>query len=247
MSICSPTVTVTDEGTDEGTEALDTAGPGRRRDLRGWIAVPLVTIVLAPALAVSIGTMVAVSSDSYPRICDAAAATNGCEEIVFSTFAFHARIFLVGWLLLWALPWWRGLRPYRIAAAVGVGWALVAAPLRLVSPSSFEGLFSMGHWDRTIGGKTRTDELSHLSIGFAVTALAIVLVPAVGLLWFAVIRRRRAAALCAVLAIVMLVPGYEIARLSFHAYDQARLMRIFPDPHPPCQVHSGSKDVCPGG
>ena len=234
-------MTVADNDTD--TVRLD-----RRRDLRGWLAAPLVTLVLAPALAGSIGILVAEASTSYPGICDAAAATNGCQETVFAMFTLHARVFLIGWLLLWALPWWRGLRPYRIGAAIAVGAVLLAAPLRLVSATSFDGLFSMYHWDQVIRDPARTaDELSRLSVTFVVIALGIVALPAAGVLWFAVTRRRWAVVLCAVLTVVMLWPGYELARLSYHASDGARRAQTVPDPDPPCQVHSGSHDVCPGG
>jgi len=141
--------------------------PGRERDLRGWIAVPLVTLVLAPAVAVSLGILVAESSTAYPAICDTAAASNGCQETVYGMVAVHARFFLAGWLLLWALPWWRRLRPYRIGAAVLVGLVLIAAPLRLVGGVSFDGLFSMSHWDSLIRDPARTStEVSQLATGF---------------------------------------------------------------------------------
>ena len=234
---------------EEDTRRLD-----RGRDLRGWLVAPLVTLVLAPALAISIGILVAESSTSYPGICDAAAATNGCEEAVVAMFALHARIFAAGWLLLWALPWWRGLRPYRIGAAIVVGAVLLGAPLRLVSAALFDGttssggLFTMNYWDHVIrdGGLT-AGQASHLGVGFAVLALVIVGLPAFGALWFGMTRRRAAAAVCALLAIALMVPGYELARLSYHASDRSRQLSVVPDPDPPCQVHSGSDDVCPGG
>jgi hypothetical protein len=223
-------------------------GPRRRRDLVGWIATPLATLVLAPALAISMGILVAESSTAYPQMCAAAAATNGCQETVYAMVAVHARFFLVGWLLLWALPWWRGLRPYRIVAAVLVGAVLVAAPLRLVGGASLDGLFSMSHWDGLIRDPGRTStEVSRLSTGFLIAALVLVAVPAAGALWFAVRRRRWAALLCVLATIVLMAPSYELARLSYHASDRERQLQRVPDPDPPCQVHSGSNDVCPGG
>jgi hypothetical protein len=47
--------------------------------------------------------------------------------------------------------------------------------------------------------------------------------------------------------IVAMWPGYELARLTYHAGDRERQLQRVPDPNPPCQVHSGSNDVCPGG
>jgi hypothetical protein len=226
----------------------DTARLDRSRDLRGWMTAPLVTLGLAPALTISIGILVAESSTAYPEVCDAAATTNGCQETIFAILTLQSRIFFAGWLLLWALPWWRGLRRYRNWAAVAVGAVLIAAPLRFVSAATLDGMFSMYHWDEVFRGEARSaDELSHLSVAFAVTALVIVALPAAGILRFAVTRRPWAAVLCAVLTITMLWPGYEFARLSFHASDQARRTRVVPDTNHPCQMHSGSHDVCPGG
>lgn len=233
---------------ENDSEEQLTPGRERRRDLPGWIATPLVTLVLAPAVAISMGVLVAESSTGYPAICTAAAATNGCQETIYAMVAVHARFFLVGWLLLWALPWWRGLRPYRIAAAVVVGAVLVAAPLRLVGPASFAGLFSMSQWDSLIRDPDRTSkEASQLGSGFLIAALVLVAVPAAGALWLAVTRRRWTALLCVLATIVAMVPSYELARLSVHASDRERQLQRVPDPNPPCQVHSGSNDVCPGG
>ena len=135
----------------------------KTRDLPGWIATPLVTLVLAPALAISLSILVAESSTTYPTICEAAAATNGCQETVYGMIALHARFFLAGWLLLWAVPWWRRLRPYRIAAAALVALVLIAAPLRLLGPVSVGGLFSVSHWDSLIRDPARTpQEVSQL-------------------------------------------------------------------------------------
>jgi hypothetical protein len=160
----------------------------------------------------------------------------------------HARFFLAGWLLLWAVPWWRRLRPYRIAAAVVVGLVLVAAPLRLLGSVSLDGLFSVSHWDSLIRDPARTpQEVSQLATGFLVTGLMLVAVPVAGALWFAVRGRRGKALLCVLVAIVALAPGYELARLTYHASDRERQLQRTPDPNPPCQVHSGSDDVCPGG
>jgi hypothetical protein len=243
-----PAIVATVTTTGDDTAEIPIGRLDRRRDLRGWLAPPLVTLVLAPALAISVGILVAESSTGYPAICDASAASNGCQETIFGLFALHARIFLLGWLLLWALPWWRGLRPYRIAGSVAVGAILLAAPLRLVSGVSLQGMFRMGDWDQYIRDPARTaDEVSHLATAFAVTALLLLLVPVAAGVWFAVRHRRGAAAVCAVLALLMLGPGYQLARLNYHASDRARQLHVVPEPDPPCQVHSGSKDVCPGG
>lgn len=244
ISISFRTVTVAEN------DAVEESRPGwdRGRDLRGWIATPLVTLVLAPAVAISVGILVAESSGGYPAICDSAAARNGCQETVYAMIAVHARIFLVGWLLLWALPWWRGLRAVRIGAAVVVGAVLIAAPLRLVSPGGFDGLFSMSHWDSLIRDPARTaTEESQLSTGFLVAALVLTAVPAACALWLTVKGRRWAALLAVLVTIVAMWPSYELARLNYHAGDRARQLQSVPAPDPPCQVHSGSDDVCPGG
>jgi hypothetical protein len=129
-----------------------------------------------------------------------------------------------------------------------VGAILLAAPLRLVSGVSLEGLFSTSEWDSYIRDPARTaDEVSHLATAFAVTALLLLLTPVAAGIWFAVRHRRRATAVCVVLALAMLGPGYALARLNYHASDRARQLHVIPDPDPPCQVHSGSNDVCPGG
>jgi hypothetical protein len=233
---------------ENDAEQESTPLAGRSRDLPGWITTPLVTLALAPAVAISVGILVGESATGYPAICDGAAARNGCQETVYAMFAVHARIFLVGWVLLWALPWWRSLRPYRIGAAVAVGAVLVAAPLRLAGAVSLDGLLSLSHWDSLIRDPARTStEVSHLSTGFLVAALVLTAVPAGFAIWFGARRRRWVALLCVLLTMAAMWPGYELARLSSHANDRERQLQRVPDRHPPCQVHSGSNDVCRGG
>jgi hypothetical protein len=206
-----------------------TAFEDRRRDRTGWLTTPLVTLVLAPALAISIGILVAESSTAYPGICQAAAATNGCEETVSSMLVLHARIFAAGWLLLWALPWWRGLRAIRIGAAVALGAVLLAAPLRLVD------------W----GGIDL--DLRDRSTRYAVVIVLLIGLPLVGFVWSALTGHRWVAAAFVVLALVMGMPVYALARVAYHT-------NLEQDSSPPgggagsvCVMHSGSHDVCPGG
>jgi len=120
---------------------------------------------------------------------------------------------------------------------------LLAAPLRLVSDISFAGLVSMTDWDQAFRPEDRTaDELAHLG-----SALVIVAVPAAGVLWFALTRRRWA-------AVVVRGADHRDAAAGLPARP-AELSRERPGPpaagrprpEPPVSVHSGSQDVCPGG
>jgi hypothetical protein len=36
------------------------------------------------------------------------------------------------WLLLWLVPWWRGLRGPRIGLAIVAGAVLLIAPIRMI-------------------------------------------------------------------------------------------------------------------
>jgi hypothetical protein len=199
----------------------------RGRDLRGWLTTPLVTVVLAPALAISIGVLVAESSTSYPGFCDASVSTNGCEESVFAMFVLHARIFLAGWLLLWALPWWRGLRAARIAVAAVIGAVLLAAPLRLVD------------WGTVFEDRGRSTNAYLAALVLMIGA------PIVGIIWSASIGRRGLAAAFVVLAIFMGLPIYALA--SHYAGNDRPVPQSVPGANPPCAMHSGSHDICPGG
>lgn len=62
---------------------------------------------------------------------------NQCEETLLGLATEHVVTFAVGWLLLWAVPWWRGVRRYRYALAVLVALVLIAAPLRLLFTADY--------------------------------------------------------------------------------------------------------------
>ncbi|TDC01284.1 hypothetical protein E1091_03140 [Micromonospora fluostatini] len=118
-------------GSDVGTPSR----PGRldrRRDLAGWLVTPLATLVAAPVLvcvAAMVSTMMG-NFDRPPRLCDTG-LENRCEEITLGMLAGHVVAFAAGWLLLWAVPWWRGLRTVRIVLAVVACVVLAAAPMRM--------------------------------------------------------------------------------------------------------------------
>jgi hypothetical protein len=186
----------------------------RSRDIPGWSLTPLVTLLLAPALAVSMSILVAASSTSTTA-----------EQTADSTLVLHARIFVAGWLLLWALPWWRGLRDIRIGAAAVIGAVLVVGPLRLVDPTTvFE------------------DHRPHIE-GYILVVILLIGVPIVGLIVSAARRRFLQAGLFVVIALIMGLPIYALA--EHHAGGEHET--------PPgsagsvCVMHSGSHDVCPGG
>jgi hypothetical protein len=82
---------------------------------------------------VVVGLFVAEGATDYPSICASVRLDNRCEETVLRMAAQHAVAFLVCWLILWAIPWWRGLRTYRIWLAVATALILVAVPLRLIA------------------------------------------------------------------------------------------------------------------
>jgi hypothetical protein len=105
----------------------------RRRDLAGWLLTPLVTLVLGPAVAASVGLLILLwgGLDEIPDVCAETVADNRCEEISLEMISQHVAVFAVLWLALWLLPWWRGLRGVRIAIAVLACVVLVVAPLRI--------------------------------------------------------------------------------------------------------------------
>jgi hypothetical protein len=242
-------VTVEDTAEQEPIETVPpTAGLNRHRDLRGWLITPVLTLLLAPSVTASIGILVAEDSTSYPRLCDAVASTNGCQEIILAMFAVHARIFLIGWLLLWALPWWRGLRSYRIGLAVVVSVVLLAAPLRLLTSSSVTDLFSSYHWQQVFDDTSGTaSEVSGRGGALAIAAGLMLGLPALGFLVFALRGRFVGQIFCAVLAAILLIPSVAALQVSYDLNRQARHTRIYHDPNPRCVIHSGSNDVCPGG
>jgi hypothetical protein len=120
-------------GVPNGTR---TGGLDRRRDLPGWVLTPLVTLVLGPASAAFIGVIMALQGvGSAPVPCEQVAADNGCEELTLGLLGGHAVGFGLLWLLLWLMPWWRGLRAARIWLAVAACAVLILAPLRMAGLS----------------------------------------------------------------------------------------------------------------
>ncbi|GAA2658416.1 hypothetical protein [Paractinoplanes durhamensis] len=107
-------------------------GFDRRPDFGWWLGTPIFTLVLAPMLAGVLTFFVSALSAGYPRICLGVEAENGCEEAVLRMAGEHTVVFLALWLGLWALPWWRGLRRYRIVLAAAAFAVLLFAPLRLL-------------------------------------------------------------------------------------------------------------------
>ncbi|WP_157740204.1 hypothetical protein [Micromonospora auratinigra] len=92
---------------------------------------PLLTLVAGPVVAGCLGMLVTLGDQSEPAFCDRVRAENGCEEATLAMLAGHAVGFAVLWLLLWAVPWWRGLRAVRILLALVAVMVLVAAPIRM--------------------------------------------------------------------------------------------------------------------
>jgi hypothetical protein len=105
----------------------------RRRDLAGWLLTPLITFVVAPLTAGVVGMFVWLvgSFGRTPAICESALADNGCEETTYGILGEHIIIFATMWLLLWVVPWWRGLRPLRVLVAIVAFAVLIAMPIRM--------------------------------------------------------------------------------------------------------------------
>jgi hypothetical protein len=117
-----------EEEEDEGPEGFD-----KRPDVFNWILTPVMTLAVGPGLAASGLLFVAEETSGYPRVCASVRLANGCEETLLRMAAEHTIAFLFFWLLLWAPPWWRGLRAYRMGLAVVTALILIAVPLRLVA------------------------------------------------------------------------------------------------------------------
>jgi hypothetical protein len=121
---------VPDADTAEPTRA---AGPDRRRDVAGWLLTPLVALVLGPAVTAAVTVLLVIGGGlgELPEVCARARPDNRCEEVTLGLAGQHMAVFGGLWLLLWVLPWWRGLRGVRVGLAVLAIAVLVAAPLRL--------------------------------------------------------------------------------------------------------------------
>jgi hypothetical protein len=56
------------------------------------------------------------------------------------------------------------------------------------------------------------------------------------------------AATFVVLAIIMALPVRDLARAGYHTGERDRMVQqSVSGTNPPCAMHSGSNDVCPGG
>ncbi|RLP87670.1 hypothetical protein EAD89_18405 [Micromonospora sp. BL4] len=104
----------------------------RRRDLAGWLVTPLFTLVAAPVLACFAGVLGSLGDkNGPPALCEEAMAENMCEEASLGVIGGHVVISSAMWLLLWVIPWWRGLRTVRVLLAVAATVVLVLLPVRM--------------------------------------------------------------------------------------------------------------------
>lgn len=104
----------------------------RRRDLAGWLVTPLFTLVAAPVLACIVGMLGNLGDhNGPPALCEQAMADNMCEETSLGVIGGHVVISGTMWLLLWIIPWWRGLRTVRVLLAVAATVVLVLLPVRM--------------------------------------------------------------------------------------------------------------------
>ncbi|MFF0234310.1 hypothetical protein [Micromonospora sp. NPDC005254] len=104
----------------------------RRRDLAGWLVTPLFTLVAAPVLAGIVGVLGNFGDhNGPPALCKKAVADNMCEETSLGVIGTHLAISGAMWLLLWIIPWWRGLRTVRVLLAVAATVVLVLLPVRM--------------------------------------------------------------------------------------------------------------------
>lgn len=107
----------------------------RRHDVAGWLLTPLVTLVAAPLIAGVVGMVALLRGDPNrpPALCESALADNSCEETTLGMLGEHMVLFAALWLMLWLVPWWRGLRILRVLLAIIASAVLVAAPMRMAS------------------------------------------------------------------------------------------------------------------
>ncbi|WP_433387587.1 hypothetical protein [Micromonospora sp. KLBMP9576] len=103
----------------------------RRRDLAGWLLTPLVTLLVTPVLAGCTAMVALLGADQPPALCEQVRPENGCEEATLTLLGAHLVVAAGMWLLLWLLPWWRGLRVPRVLLAVVAAGVVIAVPLRM--------------------------------------------------------------------------------------------------------------------
>jgi hypothetical protein len=94
---------------------------------------PLVTLIFAPMAAGALGLFFWQQGDldQSPAICKAVLADNGCEETTLGMLGEHLVFFGAAWLLLWLVPWWRGLLLPRVALALAVSAILIDVPIQM--------------------------------------------------------------------------------------------------------------------
>ena len=172
------------------------------------------TLALAPAVAISLGILASLSSTAPDTVGEQAADT---------MLVLHARVFAGVWLLLWALPWWRGLRDVRIAIAAAAGLVLAAGPVRLFD------------WSNLFGPGGRVFNT------YTIIYIVLVGAPLVGFAWAAFARRKWMAASFVTVALFMGLPLYALAA------HRAGIQPIPPAPAAPACVPSGALDICPTG
>ncbi|WP_433367419.1 hypothetical protein ACQPZX_39585 [Actinoplanes sp. CA-142083] len=133
---------------------------------------------------------------------------------------------------------------FAIAALVLAVLGVVALAMYFVEPDLLVGLLPDGAINHLFKETPTADDLDHRATMLNVGAVAMLALPAAGVVF---LPRRALRWACAVLLVLLLAPSALVVRESHIAGDHARQMRRVPDPNPPCQVHSGSNDVCPGG
>jgi hypothetical protein len=118
----------------------------RTRDLANWLTVPFVTLIAGPLLAVCTGVVLTLLSHAGVSSLteNACTSTEGnvgldCYAAETALIQRHLAAFLIGWLLLWCLPWWRGLRRARLLIAALSVLPLVLLPLEMLQLHTPDG------------------------------------------------------------------------------------------------------------
>lgn len=89
----------------------------------------------APVLACLAGLVAGLRdrTSGPPELCAEALGDNMCEETTLGVIGGHVIAFVALWMLLWLIPWWRGLRVPRIVVAVAATIVLMILPVRLAA------------------------------------------------------------------------------------------------------------------
>ncbi|MFI5893559.1 hypothetical protein ACIA5D_25985 [Actinoplanes sp. NPDC051513] len=133
---------------------------------------------------------------------------------------------------------------FAIAALALAVLGVVALALYFVEPDLLVAFLPDGAINHLVKEAPTADDLDRRATMLTVAAIAMLALPVLGAAFFT---RRALRWACVALLVLLLAPSALIVRESHIAGDHARQMRRVSDPHPPCQVHSGSNDVCPGG